>query len=478
MTAGQELKERIELKNKKKRKHALRIVLGLEILAITVIFLYVIVKGDISFHTIGAKETLKETEEGASSVAGSEGDGTEGKTEEGTQVTKPSQEAEGRNDTIGKEDDTGPAGADPGRSGADPGTAGTDSGTTGPVTGTDGGKQTDPTGTGGLGSGMQDQTGTDPEGAIGAGAGAENKDITDTITISVAGDVTLGRDLNYGYENSFDHELERQGNDYSYFFRNVKEIFEQDDITIVNLETTLTTSKKPAEKKFRFKADPSYVEILKQGDIEVVNVANNHTYDYLDQGYTDTLATLKKAEVGYFGYDMIYLQEIRGIKVGMAGFVSWEATKGKKEEIRKGIEKLKEAGADIVIVMFHWGIEKAYTPNTVQKELAHYSIDQGADLVLGAHPHVLQGVEEYKGKQIVYSLGNFSFGGNKNPSDKDSMVYVHKFHFKNKELVGEEKEIIPCSISSVKNRNNYQPTPLEGKEKKRVLDKIEKYSKF
>jgi poly-gamma-glutamate synthesis protein (capsule biosynthesis protein) len=110
--------------------------------------------------------------------------------------------------------------------------------------------------------------------------------------------------------------------------------------------------------------------------------------------------------------------------------------------------------------------------------MAYFSIDNGADLVLGAHPHVLQGIEEYNGKQIVYSLGNFCFGGNKNPKDKDTMIYVQRFNFKNGELISQEYDIIPCSISSVTNRNNYQPTPLEGKEAERVMEKIKKYSDF
>lgn len=303
-------------------------------------------------------------------------------------------------------------------------------------------------------------------------------DVYDTITISAAGDVTLGRDLNFGWEKTFDHELELQNGDFSYFFRNVKDIFEADDLTIVNLETTLTTANKAAEKKFRFKADPSYVEILKEGSIEAVSIANNHTLDYLEKGYKDTLATLKEAEVGYFGYEHRYITEIRGIKIGVLGFVCWEVKDKQKEEIKNAIAKLKEDGADLVIVMFHWGIERDYWPNNVQKKLSRFAIDNGADLVLGAHPHVVQGIEEYKGKQIVYSLGNFCFGGNKNPKDKDTFVYIHKFNFKNKELISEENEVIPCSISSVTNRNNYQPTPLKDKEGDRVMKKIKKYSDF
>lgn len=304
------------------------------------------------------------------------------------------------------------------------------------------------------------------------------QDIYDTITISAAGDVTLGRDLSFGYEKTFDHEFELQNYDYGYFLRNVKDIFESDDLTIVNLETTLTTATKMAEKKYRFKADPSYVEILKQGDVEVVSIANNHTRDYLEKGYEDTLATLEAAEVGYFGYEHKYVTEIRGIKIGLLGYTYWDSSKAKQEEVKEAIQELKEDGTDLVIVMYHWGIERDYTANAVEIDMAHFTIDAGADLVLGAHPHVLQGIEEYKGKYIIYSLGNFCFGGNKNPSDKDSMIVIHKFNFKNGVLESQENEVIPCSISSVSERNNYQPTPLEGEEKERVLEKIKKNSKF
>ncbi|NLO10044.1 MAG: CapA family protein [Clostridiales bacterium] len=303
-------------------------------------------------------------------------------------------------------------------------------------------------------------------------------DTYDTITISAAGDVTLGRDEKFGWERTFDHELELQKGDYGYFFRNVKDIFEADDLTIVNLETTLTTATKKAEKKFRFKADPSYVEILKQGNIEAVSIANNHTLDFLDKGYKDTLETLDEAGGGYFGYEHKYITQVRDTKIGLLGYYTMKVTDKLKDEIKQAIEELKNEGTDLVIIMFHWGIERDYWPNSVQKKLAYFSIDSGADLVLGCHPHVLQGIEDYKGKQIVYSLANFCFGGNKNPDDKDTMIYVQRFNFKNGELISQEYDIIPCSISSVSNRNNYQPTPLEGKEADRVMKKIKKYSDF
>ena len=91
---------------------------------------------------------------------------------------------------------------------------------------------------------------------------------------------------------------------------------------------------------------------------------------------------------------------------------------------------MKKAGAQIIIVNFHWGIEKQYTPDENQKALAHLAIDEGADLVIGHHPHVLEGIEKYNGKYICYSLGNFCFGANRNPKDKDTMIFQQTFTLK------------------------------------------------
>lgn len=303
----------------------------------------------------------------------------------------------------------------------------------------------------------------------------EQKNKTVSIVINAAGDCTLGSDDNFGYINTFHHEVERQNYEYDYFFRNVKDIFEDDDLTIVNLETTLTTSTEKADKLFKFRGHPSYVQILKEGDIEVVNIANNHIFDYLQQGYNDTLKTLEDADIGYFGYENQYITEIKGIKIGLLGCLGWRCSESIKEQLKQDIDKLKEV-TDIIILSFHWGVERAFYPIDIQRELAHYCIDQGVDLILGHHPHVIQGIEKYNGKNIVYSLGNFSFGGNKNPSDKDTFIYRHTFHFIDGQLKVEETEVIPCSISSVTDRNNYQPTILKGEDAERVFSRIIEYS--
>lgn len=295
------------------------------------------------------------------------------------------------------------------------------------------------------------------------------------LTVSSMGDCTLGTDENFAYSTSLNAYYDQRGADY--FFQNVRSILEADDLSIVNMEGTLTESTTRKDKTFAFKAPPEYASILSGSSVEAANLANNHSYDYGDQSYTDTSNTLEEAGITTFGYEHVKILEIKGIKVGLTGIYELAEHLEKKQQVQENIAALKQSGAQLIIVNFHWGIEKEYVPNETQKELARYAVDQGADLVIGHHPHVLQGVEKYKGKYIAYSLGNFCFGGNSNPSDKDTMIFQQTFYFQNGDLTTDDNiNIIPCSLSSSSKYNDYCPTPLEGSEKQRVLDKIEKYS--
>ncbi|WP_084031582.1 CapA family protein [Anaerobacillus arseniciselenatis] len=292
-----------------------------------------------------------------------------------------------------------------------------------------------------------------------------------SITISAAGDVTLGGDDRYGYEGSFNQEAKREG--LGHFVENIKDLFSKDDLTMVNLEGALTNATARKDKQFTFRGDPSYTEILTNGNIDVVNLANNHTLDFFQKGYEDTINHLKDAGVGYFGFENHLMTEIKEVKIGLLGYTGWYDSTTLRNQIKKDIDNLREEGAKIVIVNFHWGQERSYVPNQTQKSLGRYTIDSGADLVVGHRPHVIQGIEEYNGKFIVYSLANFMFGGNRNPSDKDTFVFQQTFHLIDGELTDEkEVKVIPFSVSSVSHRNNFQPTPLIGDEAKRVRQKI------
>ena len=297
-----------------------------------------------------------------------------------------------------------------------------------------------------------------------------------SITVSMVGDCTLGTDVNFDQSTSFDAFYQMK-NDPGYFFQNVKDIFTADDLTVANMEGTLTTSNDRQQKTFAFKGDPSYTEILTRGGVEATNLANNHSHDYGDQSYEDTIQYLEAAGITTFGYDRTAVMDVKGIKVGLIGIYELKDGLGRQQQVIDTIQEVKDQGAQVIIVSFHWGTEKSNVPDDIQKTLAHLAIDQGADLVVGHHPHVLQGIEKYQGKNIVYSLGNFCFGGNKNPSDKDTMIFQQTFTVENGELVEDDvTNIIPCSLSSESGYNNYQPMVLEGSEKERVLQKIEEFS--
>ena len=303
----------------------------------------------------------------------------------------------------------------------------------------------------------------------------EKKNIK-TFTITATGDSTIGWDTNFGYGNRFDTVFKKNGNDYAYFYSNVKEIFEFDDLTYVNFEGTFTNETKKVEKKFNFKSTPDFVQVLKEGSIEIVGLANNHSYDYGINGYEETIKTLKDNNIDFFGREYYVIKKINGVKVGFFGLIDIDARK--YSEVDKAIKYLKEENCDLIIAAMHWGIEGSYNQTSEQVKLGHYMVDNGVDLVIGSHPHVIQGIEKYKDKYIIYSLGNFCFGGNPNPKDKDTFIFQQTFKFVDGKLaIDDNIKIIPASISSVKKNNNYQPTPLNGENKNRVLNKIIKNSK-
>lgn len=300
-----------------------------------------------------------------------------------------------------------------------------------------------------------------------------------SLTLSVVGDCTLGTDETFDYDTSLNAYYENYGADY--FLQNVKDIFSADDLTIANFEGTFTDSDEREDKTFAFKAPASYASILTGGSVEAVNTANNHSHDYGDQSFDDTLAALDDAGIVHFGYDETAVMDVKGIKVGLVGIYELYDHLEREQQLKDNIAKVKADGAQLIVVIFHWGNETETVPDSNQTTLGRIAIDEGADLVCGHHPHVLQGIETYKGRNIVYSLGNFCFGGNSSPSDMDTMIYQQTFTI---DANGVKKDnvtnIIPCSISSAAydGYNNYQPTPAEGDEATRILGKINERSSW
>lgn len=229
------------------------------------------------------------------------------------------------------------------------------------------------------------------------------------------------------------------------------------------------------DKQFAFRGKPEYVQILTSSSVEAANLANNHSADYGDVSLSDTIKYLNEAGISNFIGTNTAIRDVNGISVGLVGIDALDETEAAKLE--NVIGSVKSLGAQLVIVSIHWGEEKATAPNDTQTELAHKAIDAGADLVLGTHPHVLQGIEKYNGKYIAYSLGNFCFGGNNNPADKDTVIYRQTFTFVDGVMQEDDNmTLIPATISGHDEYNDYQPAIAEGDRKTQIENKLIEYS--
>ena len=297
-------------------------------------------------------------------------------------------------------------------------------------------------------------------------------------TLHFVGDCTLASDsYHQGGPDGYDTVI---NGDFSYPFAKTVQYFENDDFTMANLECALTESTSARNKTYVYKAHAEYAQIMSEGGVEFVTLANNHVLDYGQQGYDDTKAAVEAVGLGYAGRDEWALYETeKGMVIGVyavSSFGTWNEDQQGPELIKKGVAAVREAGADFVIAALHFGDEGSYQVNAVQRQQAHAAIDAGADFVYGSHAHTLQPWEEYNGRYIYYCMGNWTFGGNTNPRDKDTFIL---------ELTVEQapdgavtvtnREHIPCASSGEKNRNNYQPTPYEpdSEDWKRVMSKLD-----
>jgi poly-gamma-glutamate synthesis protein (capsule biosynthesis protein) len=285
-----------------------------------------------------------------------------------------------------------------------------------------------------------------------------------TVTLMFSGDVTLA-----------DAFADAMGKDHSKAFSNMEE-YRQADLAMVNLENPLTRATLPiASKQFNFKAEPESVEVLKQGGVDLVTLANNHTMDFQEAGLKETMATLDRAGILHMGAGRDIAEarrpEIIDVKGQRLAYLSYWGNEYSAGENKAGISPILEANiahdirairnqVDWIIVNYHWGQELAEHPADWQMELARFTIDQGADLIVGHHPHVLQGAEIYRGRPIAYSLGNFIFGGNSR-SDYDTAVM--RVALKDKQM---KVEFLPVEVK------NYQPQVVSGDRSGQILKQI------
>ena len=293
----------------------------------------------------------------------------------------------------------------------------------------------------------------------------------ESYVLTFAGDCTLGCNLNHAY-NGYGFFKTVNG-DAEYPFANVKTFFENDDYTFVNLEGPLCVGGNPAVKEHVFRGDPSFVEMLTGNSVEFASLANNHSQDYGNIGYAETKDNLTNAGIAFVERDETTIVTTdSGLTIGIYGSVYYLMD---ADVIAQEISKLKRTGVDIVIFAPHWGSENSYVTTDEQVTLAHVAIDAGADIVYGTHPHVLQPIEEYNGGIILYSLGNFCFGGNIYPKDFDTaLIQLEIVREADGSVSLGETTIIPACISSLPDRNDYQPTLYEeGSEGyERVLQKL------
>ena len=300
--------------------------------------------------------------------------------------------------------------------------------------------------------------------------GVYESDGSTVITITCTGDLTIGGD-NYHRKDIFTPELKKHDKDINFTMVNVRNIFLQDDLTLVNFEGTLTDSKYVPDKKkgnkFIFNISPEYVSVLPDNGIEAVCLENNHVMDHGEDAYEETKETLRSAGVVYSTSDEFGVFEAKGIEIAMLSYLCidryYKPVGGYDnlfDKVAADIAMAKER-YPIVIVSFHWGKEKYYTPTDDQVKMGRLAVDSGADLVIGHHSHRINPIEKYKGVYICYSLGNFCFAGNSSPSDMNSFIFQTRFRMsKTGEITNTGFRIIPIRITSLKDKNNFVPTPI------------------
>lgn len=288
------------------------------------------------------------------------------------------------------------------------------------------------------------------------------------FTVSMVGDCTL---TSSQYNNHFETTL---NGDMSWPFSGTIQYFKDDYLTIANLECSFSDTPLYGTGTFQFCGAAENAQILTDGSVEFVTLGNNHTMDFGQTGLENTEKALDAAGVAYAPPDGSYVyQNGDGITIGLYA-ARWCAGEA---EVRAGVSALAaREDVDIVICLMHWGIEGSYRVISGQEQLGRAAIDAGADIVYGSHPHVLQRIDEYNGGYVIYSLGNWSFGGNTAPRDRDTAIVQLTIKRDVDGTVSVEGyEAIPCCLSSTEGVNDYRPVPYEegSAEYQRAMSKLD-----
>lgn len=293
----------------------------------------------------------------------------------------------------------------------------------------------------------------------------------ESITLTFVGDTSIGDAFQYrGHEASYHQVIRDKGMDWP--FSKVREVLLADDLTVANLEGSMTTLKRYKDVRYPLVIHPSFAEVLVRGGIDVVNTANNHAMDFLREGYEETLTTLDKAGIGRFGTlsppsvtkaDKAEVVEIKGIKIGLIGY-----TYPQNEDLGRiagACEALREQGCALVILSLHWGRETHMKPDSTQTSFAKKALDAGADLIFGHHPHVVQPIALYKGKPVLFSTGNFTFG-TMSHVDRSTGMFQVVYQLEPSGPVLSGIKVIPCLTSGT---GDYRPMPVSDEAERRVI---------
>ncbi len=297
----------------------------------------------------------------------------------------------------------------------------------------------------------------------------------DTLILSFVGDCSIGDSFSTrNYDKGYAKTVEKNGFDWP--FSLVRPYLDADDVTVANLEVVFTTGKKQANKGMNLVADPKYAQVFLHSGVDVVNTANNHSFDFLAAGYQESMKTLDNAGISHFGTispgtvsmtDTILAYDVKGIKMGFVGFTYPQDSDIKR--IEKRIQSLRDQGCNLVIASLHWGRELRTAPSSWQYSYAKKILDLGADVIYGHHPHILQPVQFYKGKPIFYSLGNFTFG-TMGRADPDTGIFQLRYSLTKEgpELIN--FAVIPCRTQGT---GDYRPYEIkEETERQAMLKKL------
>lgn len=308
------------------------------------------------------------------------------------------------------------------------------------------------------------------------GARAETR-----IRLTFTGDVTLGSEEKYwSQESSLVAAARRNG--YDYFLKNVKPLFEQDDATIVNLEGVLSDSAEGerTDKTYRFRGPTEFTQILTGSSVEIANLANNHTCDYGERGMRDTQAALDNAGVSHFGTRSVCYFEKDGVRIAFVGLSYTDENAEERDWLAGEIARLeREEGVNATVFVYHGGQEYGDARTKKQEEIARIAVEAGADLVVMHHAHVVQGMSTIDGRGVLFSLGNFCFGGNRRVRAMESLVLVAELDFADDgAYIGQQLTLVPAHVSGTERNNDYQPLLVSGPAARRVIRRVQADTRF